>query len=88
MKIDSFIQMVNNIRKGQLTNDTDPQNTTIQMYTSPYDTLTQTESVRFWNPSPTCVWGDGKTYTAYDAQGAKWSAPSCGWLYGAGGRWS
>jgi hypothetical protein len=89
MKIDTFISLINNIRQGQLEDDTDPSNTVIQQYTSPYDTMTVAESVMTMKSSTSSlVWGDGTTYIATDAQGNKWNAPSCGWLWGSGGRWS
>lgn len=89
MKIDTFISLINDIRKGQLTNDTDPNNTVIQMYTSPYDAVSSSDSVRgyVW-PKTACVWGDGTTYVQYDNNGDPWYAPSCGWMYNANGRWS
>jgi hypothetical protein len=89
MKIDSFIQLINNIRKGQIDGDDDGSNTVVQLYTNPLDTASASESVRIFKfNSAQAVWGDGKVYTAYDQQGVKFNAPSCGWLYGAGGRWN
>jgi hypothetical protein len=89
MKIDAFITLVNNIRKGQLQDDTDPSNTVIQQYTSPYDAMSNSESIRtLKTKTSSLVWGDGTTYSAVDAEGVTWSAPSCGWLYGSNGRWS
>lgn len=88
MKIDTFIQLINNLQKGQLTDDEDPNNTVIQMYTSPYDEVGNDESIRIIKSVPSsCVWGDGKTYSAVDMQGNAWNAPSCGWMWGSGGRW-
>lgn len=89
MKIDTFISLINNIRKGQLTDDTDPTNTVIQQYTSPYDSTSNTESVRtLMTPVSSLVWGDGRTYSTTDAEGNTYNAPSCGWTYGANGRWN
>lgn len=89
MKIDTFIQLINNIRQGQLQDDTDPNNTVINQYSSPYDTVYGSESVRSLKAGINSrVWGDGTTYTATDAEGNTWSAPSCGWLWGSGGRWN
>lgn len=89
MKIDTFISLVNNIRKGQLTDDTDPNNTVINMYTSPYDTMSNDESVKVLTSKlSSLVWGDGRTYTATDAEGNTFNAPSCGWLWGSGGKYN
>lgn len=89
MKIDTFIQLVNDLRKGQLEDDTDPSNTVIQMYTNPYDILSNEESVRILaTKTSSIVWGDGRTYVANDIEGNKWNAPSCGWLWGSSGRWN
>jgi hypothetical protein len=89
MKIDTFIQLVSDLRKGQLETDEDPSNTVIQMYTNPFDTMYNTESVRLIQGTPSSkVWGDGTTYVATDAQGTTWNAPSCGWLWGSNGRWT
>jgi hypothetical protein len=89
MKIDTFITLINSIRQGQLEDDTDPANTVIQQYTSPYDTMSNDESVKTIKTNiHSLVWGDGTTYTATDAQGNTYSAPSCGWIWNSGGRWS
>lgn len=89
MKIDTFIKLVNNIRQGQLQDDTDPANTVIQQYTSPYDTASNVESVKALNvKNSVIVWGDGTTYVVKDAEGNTWNAPSCGWFWGSGGRWN
>lgn len=89
MKIDAFIQLVNKIRQGQLVDDTDPTNTLIQTYTSPFDKLSNVESVRIIKSAPSAkVWGDGTTYVATDMEGSSWNAPSCGWLWGSGGKWT
>lgn len=89
MKIDTFISLINDIRKGQLTDDTDPTNTVINQYTSPYDTMSNTESVRTLKSTPSSqVWGDGTTYVATDIEGNTYNAPSCGWYWGAAGRWN
>lgn len=89
MKIDAFIQLMSNIRKGQLTDDTDPNNTVIQQYTSPYDTMTVSEALEISvKKSLSFVWGDGTTYTATDTAGNPYQAPSCGWEWSSGGRYS
>lgn len=88
MKMDTFVQLIKDLRTGQQQDDTDPSNTVLQVYTSPYDTISITDSVRFLNPKANSfVWGSGETYTAYDSVGNSWQAPSCGWLWGSGGRW-
>lgn len=86
MKIDTFIQLIKDLRQNQINDDTDPNNTTIQMFTSPYDEKTYDDAVRVLISS-TCVWGDGKTYTAYDSNNQPYQAPSCGWYWGSGGQW-
>jgi hypothetical protein len=84
--IDTFVRLIQDLRQGQLVDDTDPNNTVLNAYSSPFDQVSQSESVRSLT-SQTRVWGDGKTYTAYDSSGNPFAAPSCGWLWGAGGRW-
>lgn len=89
MKIDTFIQLVNDLRKGQLESDDDPSNTVIQMYTNPFDTMDNSESVRLLqNTASAKVWGDGTTFIDQDVQGTDWNSPSCGWLWGSNGRWT
>lgn len=85
MKMDTFVQLIKNLRQNSI-DDTDPNNTILQEYTSPYDTLKLDDSIRFFT-SQTRVWSDGRTYTAYDSNNQPWQAPSCGWVWGSGGKW-
>jgi hypothetical protein len=86
LKIDVFTQLIKDLRQNAITDDTDPNNTILQEYTSPFDTISVDDSVRALK-SITRVWGDGTTYTAYDSNNQPYQAPSCGWLWGSGGRW-
>lgn len=88
MKMDTFVQLIKDLRTGQQQDDTDPSNTVLQVYTSPYDTISITDSARSLNSKiSSFVWGSGLTYTANDTNGDSWQAPSCGWLWGSGGIW-
>lgn len=86
--MDSFLTMINQMKKIQLTTDNDPNNTELQQFASPYDTVKGSETIRALKSNPAnCVWGDGTTYPAIDAMGNPWDAPSCGWLWGLGALW-
>jgi hypothetical protein len=89
MKLDTFVQLIKDLRQGAISDDTDPNNVVLQVYTSPYDTLTMADSIRI-NQSgySSIVWGDGRTYIAYDSNGNPFEAPSCGWRWNSGGRYS
>ncbi|MGM2624258.1 hypothetical protein ACS2QL_06190 [Bacillus cereus group sp. Bce038] len=87
MKIDSFIQLIADIRQNQLSDDTDPANIVLETYTSPFDEVSVVgESVRVL-VSQNQVWGNGETYTAKDHSNVPYQAPSCGWLWGASAKW-
>lgn len=89
MKLDTFIQLIKDLRTSAVADDTDPNNIVLQVYTSPYDILTMTDTVRVSKSTPaSLVWGDGTTYTAYDSNGSAYQAPSCGWVWGSGGRYN
>lgn len=85
MKIDTFVQLIKNLSTNAI-DDTDPSNTILQQYTTPFDTLKVDDSIRVLKSS-SYVWGDGTTYTAYDSNNQPYQAPSCGWLWNAGGKW-
>lgn len=87
MKIDSFIALIRDLRVGQQLDDADPNNVLLQMYHTPYDIMPYDDTVKCFRSGIKLVWGDGSTYTAYDSNNQAWGAPSCGWLWGAGGRW-
>lgn len=87
MKFDTLVTLIKDLRTNAITDDIDPANILIPLYASPYDQMSNDESVRVFNNTTTRVWGDGTTYTAYDQAGNPYQAPSCGWVWGAGGRW-
>lgn len=78
---DTFIKLIQDMQRGNLSTETDPNNIVLQYTTSPFDEATSGESVRYL-ATKTWVWSDGTTYTATDAEGNSWVAPSCGWLWG------
>lgn len=88
MKLDSFIQLIKQLRINSMDDDTDPNNILIQKYINPYDQMYISDAVRvlITNPS-SIVWGNGSTYTAYDSNNNPYQAPSCGWLWGSVARW-
>lgn len=88
MQLDTFMQLINQLRINSISDDdTDPSNILLQKYTSPYDQMYLSDSVRTIKTNVnSLVWGTGQTYTAYDSNGNTWQAPSCGWLWGSG-RW-
>lgn len=86
MKIDAFVQLIKNLSTNSI-DDVDPNNTVLQEYTTPFDTMSFDDSVRVMK-SGIFVWGDGSTYSALDSNLQSFQAPSCGWLWGAGGRWT
>ena len=90
MKIDTFVQLIKDLRTNSINDDdTDPNNILLQTYQSPYDNVYFSESVRYFKLTNGVVrvWGDGTTYTLYDSNGDPWQMASCNWLWGAGGRW-
>ena len=79
---DSFIKLIQDVQRGNLQDDTDPNNIVLQYTASPFDKVAAgNESVRTLS-GKTWVWSDGTTYTATDIEGNSWTAPSCGWLWG------
>lgn len=88
MKFDTFIQLIKDLRTGQQLDDADPNNTLLQTNTTPYDIISFSDGIRSFQSGVNLVWGNGSTYTAYDSNNQAWGAPSCNWLWGAGGRWS
>lgn len=86
MQLDSFIQLINQLRVNSINDDdTDPNNILIQKYTGPYDQVYLSDAVRTQRSDvSSLVWGNGSTYTAYDSNGNPYQAPSCGWLWGSG----
>lgn len=87
MKLDTMIQLINDLRTNAITDDVDPANVLLQTYQTPYDIITLGDSIRITNRplSTVYTWSDGTTYTAYDNNGNPYDAPSCGWTWGSGG---
>jgi hypothetical protein len=88
VKLDTFVQLIKDLRRNQELDDTDPNNTILQVFSTPYDQVSVSESIKFTNKSPgSFVWGNGSTYTSYDSNNNPYQAPSCGWYWGSGGRY-
>lgn len=87
MKIDTFVQLINTLRQNQMDDDTDPSNQLLQQYATPYDTITQGDSITVvsWSTSSPKVWGTGATYSVIDTAGTSRQFPSCGWVWTSGG---
>lgn len=85
-QLDTFIKLIQQLRINAIEDDEDPNNIVLQTYTSPFDRVTISDSVRA-RSSSSLVWGNGSTYTAYDSNGNPYQATSCGWYWCIGGRW-
>jgi hypothetical protein len=89
MRIDTFIKLIQDLRVNSITEEEDPNNILLQAYASPFDQVSQSDFFRVRTSSvASIVWGTGATYTAYDSLGQPYQAPSCGWYWGSGGKWS
>jgi hypothetical protein len=90
MKLDVMIQMINDLRIGAISDDTDPANILVESYVTPFDLLGFADSIQTSSDAgvgTTRVWSDGSTITKTDSNGDSYDAPACGWAWGSGGRW-
>jgi hypothetical protein len=92
MKLDSFIQMIKDLRTNIVTDDeSDTFNTILTEYASPFDQANLSDTVMTLKLNTSgFTWGNGSTYTypIKDSNGNSYQAPSCGWLWGNGGKYS
>lgn len=87
MQLDTFIQLVRQLRINSMDDDTDPANILLQKYTNPYDQISFIDAVKIYKPPPSLTWGNGSYYTAKDSSGNNFNVPNCGWYWGSGGKW-
>lgn len=87
MKIDTFVQLIKDLRTNSITDDTDPNNVALDLYTNPFDQVSLSDTVFLYKGS-NYIWGNGSTYTSYDSNGNPVQASSADWAWGMGGKWS